>query len=314
MKDEQLLNSLFELARKEAPKRSFEEIEEVFYKQVSLQSGLSSATLFKYISLNQLILLLISALISSYILFRSPDSSDNKQEEIPLVDSLISEPIYIDSTPAESRIDSSFDKAVKDFSDKKTSTAPDFPPTGKKQTQEKEQSPILLHADTFALREDKIRADTIQLKNSIPERIQVAKADTDQETILSGNSEKTINLTLKKEDNLGEVEYFNETLEKYGFSIKARTKFSSGDEFLAEYFCHFKHAEGLNFKLFGSGFDQLEIILSLNAKGEVIHFKYRFNQESFTRDIPLKLSGKKSYFYGKGFSGMSGSTNINIEN
>ena len=150
--------------------------------------------------------------------------------------------------------------------------------------------------------------------DSIPQKIPKTPIETTPQKTENMNTATRLNLILSKEDALAEVEYFNDALEKCGFKIKTRAKFSKGDEFLDEYFCHFKHPDGLNFKLFGSGFEQLEFEIQLTKEGKISLFKYRFNQESFTQNIPLNLKGNKSYYYGEGFSGKSGSTSINIEN
>lgn len=310
MKDEQMLNSLFELARNETPLRSFEEVETAFRKEIRLQTSFSSSHFLPHITLNHVLLLLTSGIVLSYFLFSSLDSPTEAQKEIQMPPNKISAPTLLDTT-------SVFPQTI-EREDQTIQASPDSQPKSPSKTKGPQKESLggknLSHedlVDTIQLFEPEESPVVLPLKS---DSILSIKPEENRDAPSLLDSGKTISLKLEREDNLGEVEYFNDALEKYGFTIKTRSKFSSGDEFLEEYFCHFKHPDGLNFKLFGSGFDQLEIKLSLNPEAKVIHFTYRFNQESFTKDIPLKLKGNKSYFYGKGFSGKSGTTNINIEN
>jgi len=310
MKDEQILNNLFELARNERPLRSFEEVETAFRKDISLQTAFSSSQFLHHISLNHILLLLTSGIVLSYFLFSSLNSTTEIQKETQTPTNKISEPSFLDTTPVTLQTKENEYQTISDTTDSKLKS-PSKNIAPKKESLEEKNLSNGDPADTIQLFEPEESPAVLPLK--IDSTLSIKPVENRASPNLLDSS-KTISLMLEREDNLGEVEYFNDALEKYGFTIKTRSKFSSGDEFLEEYFCHFKHPDGLNFKLFGSGFDQLEIKLSLNREAKVIHFNYRFNQESFTKDIPLKLRGNKSYFYGKGFSGKSGTTNINIEN
>ena len=132
-----------------------------------------------------------------------------------------------------------------------------------------------------------------------------------QDTSKSLSQKKEKHLIIRRDDTPEKVKHFLAALEMTGFSLR-KSSYQHRQGFLNHIFLWFRHAQGLNFKLRGTRFDQLEIKVYNDQKKGIQYFIYRFNQEKFSKAIPLICKGYKTHIYGDGFQGISGRTNINI--
>lgn len=130
----------------------------------------------------------------------------------------------------------------------------------------------------------------------------------DEHSILS--EEK---LELRRDNDRKAVEIFENVLRQSGLEIKTEAKFKQRGEILNYYACQFKHEKGLNFKLKGKGFQKLELSLLFDEDQRIHSFKYRFNDEEFSKPVPLDCKGYKTHIYAEGYSKKTGGTSIDIE-
>ena len=119
-------------------------------------------------------------------------------------------------------------------------------------------------------------------------------------------------LEIKSNDTNQQIKKLTALLQSYGLDIEIRHHFNEQKWLLENVTIHFKHAQGMDFILAGTGFNRLQFKLLLNNHQQVKYFIYRFNEESFTNPVPLYCKGNKSHQYIDDMVGVSGTTNVDL--
>lgn len=331
MNPEKKLDNLFDKARNEAPKLSFEDVTDKFNASVSLSAKAMLKTwLIKNMTLNTISMfmagsmLLISAVFvvsyetksAQYQPIQWGDSSRvDKQKQTNLQatqdkemevygDKAKTNPVEIgDSLEQESDNQKLEANLVKNHTPSDTS-----PEETSIKLIDTQQSPKF---STQKLPFEDLDIKAVELPKEILSKEPEPGTSTEKSKALLPGKEMT--LIIRKEDTEEDVRHFLAALESQGFDLR-KSKYNHKLGTLNHIFIWFKHSKGLNFKLKGHDFQQLEIKVFDDEKGNLKHFIYSFNQEEFSKEIPLICKGYKTHMYGKGFQGVSGRTNINISN
>ena len=325
MNPDKHLDTLFEKAKNEAPKLSFEQAAQKFNASVSLSTtALLKAWVIKHITLNTVSLFTVSGLLLVSTVFVVTNENKKPQKQAKeLIDTTV-----IENSMQSQEVAESISKELKKLptknrvkSDKKPNQSIDnqtnksIPKKKEKTSNTKsklENIKLIDMQSTSDLQMQKLFKKEAEIKTI---KVQKVTMVSDKNDVLPQTPQprKEIVLIIRKEDTEERVKHFMVALEGNGFTL-SKSRFHHKEGYLNHLFLWFRHAKGLNFKLKGTGFQQLEIKIFNNEKGNLKSFIYRFNQEEFSKEIPLVCKGYKTHMYGDGFQGVSGRTNINISN
>ena len=325
MNSDKHLDTLFEKAKNEAPKLSFEQTAQKFNASVSLSTtAMLKAWLTKYITLNTVSLFTVSSLLLVSAIFVTTYENKNPKKQ--------TQKLLIDTTTTEQSTQNQEKKLISKeikkptirsmAKNEKASTQnldnQNTKPSYKQKKKSSNTKPKLVSIESIdvqqtpELQKQHLFKEDEQIKN-----IEIPKAtiisDTQRVTPQVSQHRKEVVLIIKRGDTEERVKHFMVALEGNGFTL-SKSRFHRKEGYLNHLFLWFKHAKGLNFKLKGTGFQKLEIKIFNDEKGNLKSFIYRFNQEEFSKEIPLICKGYKTHMYGDGFQGVSGRTNINISN
>ena len=303
MNEEKFIDTLFEKARHEAPIYTYESVTHNFMHTLSISSWSWVKTwLIKPIHNNIWMTVSIGALVVSAVTWMVAVSDTPASLDVT---SEISEhaPMLEKSPPATIL---SATSSLKDSASELPVNVGEV------------QIDSVMVADIFPAPKPAIRKlnllDTLPLADSEIILSPISKQLSSPITLSPRNiSTRPVRLILKKSHTQAELEELVLTLQEMRLNANLETDFSTiAVSSLERIILTLKHEQGLNLKLEGIGFDQLELVFELDNKEQLQHFRYRFNEEPFTRPIPLDCTGEKSHQYGDGFSGVSGTTSVNI--
>lgn len=189
-------------------------------------------------------------------------------------------------------------------------------------------SPLKEELNTISIPEEKVTheitstsagKDSIKRINHIPklklEKIpevkppQVSKQDYDRSEPVNDGYIMRIDQTSKQVDLDRQIRILTDE----EFKVTMRGTYSKNQDTLTYLLIHFKHKKGLDFKLSGRNFQSLELWVINDPLAITQSFAYRFNKEPFTKQIPLNCKGYRNHEYGDGFTGYTGKTNVNID-
>ncbi|MEO1652595.1 MAG: hypothetical protein AAFU64_03530 [Bacteroidota bacterium] len=316
MKDDQWLDGFFEKARKEPPKLSYEEVSKSFLASSSIWY-LGKFHLLKYLNGLNITLLTGSVLLSVWLF--APLGKEAPQEIAGSEQRRVVSPPPALSSPKkmekEAILSPGRDHQAKD------SLSP-LPQKENPKGEKIEPDVTLGEPDTLPrpldLRLEQLKQQPSSLEQEMPPR---AIPNISAPNFRFEKPEKKVKiipqtqqLILRKNDSPEMVKSFLNVLQASGLLNPDKPSGVKHKDGVINHCClWFHHAQGLDFKLSGTGFEQLEIELQVDQQGNVQHFRYRFNAEAFTWDIPLNCQGFKDYAFGEGFQGKSGRTNVRIE-
>lgn len=307
MNEDTYIPFLFETARNEAPQLSYEDVSQSF--QASLSPGYLTTLkiwLSNY-SLNIFLLLVgITLALSSFFTLSWENEKITHEGFTGSVETFIIEPLAKQEIKKAASIPAAIEKEIQ--TPKSTpllAIVPDEPKLSAPQA-----SPA---KDTLFSKEKSQNKSKDMLPVSIEEdSIQNSPKAEPHAKKLPEVRTNELRLVLLREYDAEAVQNFLNKLETSGLGIQMGRKFQKNNKDLHFFSIKFSHELGLDFELKGTGFQRFEIILQLDNKKQIQSFKYRFNEGEFTRRIPLTCIGYQTYLFGKGYTGKSGKSNVQI--
>ncbi len=321
MKEDKLLDNLWEAAREENPQASYEEVAKKFQAALPIAAGAGGMAWFgKYLSLNNIVLvssLSLVTLATWWSLSSHSNTSSNRVNPLPVKNEEIIPPVALDTVEQSNPLISSDTLRSPEIQDqqvpeiKEALVPAQYPDTPSQELVLLEEE--ILAEQTPPRQELKIDSHAV-LEPESGELPKLPKVELDHTLPKWTHYQSDFTFVITKNDGEAKVQELFKQLWDWGFLLHTKSKYRFHKSQLSYLFLWLKHENGLDFKLKGEGFERLELHVRLGSQGLVETFSYRFNQEEFTKDIPLNCVGYKTYSYGPGFRGMSGKTSINIEN
>ena len=295
MREDKWIQTLMEKARNEAPEYSYESAAKMFLDTLSVSFlGMAKIWLLKNVNLNGLLLTLasIGAATTLVIVFFPKTPADFPLSTIQAYTDSIPHPEPSVEIPKDNRLEGSV-------------------------LMELSSSIALNNASALTLSSHMpnaadIPSDTVQTKPVLTPilartALHLPRIDTPEPPQIKQEGDT---FTLKKTDSQAHIHRLISQLQNLG--IFKHFDFTQNDTVLQHFTLSLKHKQGLNLQIEGRGFDQFELKFHWDTTGSIHHFQYRFNEESYTRPIPLNCRGKKTHEYGEGFWGVRSTTNVNI--
>lgn len=131
-------------------------------------------------------------------------------------------------------------------------------------------------------------------------------------TLSKNNGYSNKMIEIKSNDDIQDLKELGMDLRSYGLKVELHHSFNLEKTLLENILIHFRHPQGMDFQLTGTGFDRLQINIFFNKQHQIQYYTYRFNKDTFTNPVPLHCKGKKLHFYSKSKIGISGETNVDL--
>ncbi len=279
MEDMKMIDELFDKARNEKPRLSFEDASKAFFTSALAVGGLLA--LKKLIISKIGIVMISSTAIISTALIVSTISSGNLQPT-PLSSSAFIKDTLISVETNEELI------VAENFLDLKQKEIPllelDFrselqikPLNEKIIEKETEKLPLIQYPKSNLII---IKQDNTHIVNS-------------PATLVNGNCSKSF--CIKNDDKIAELECIQKSLRKYGLEVEMEQEYNR-DDFLEMLNFRIQHKNGLDLKLKVAGFTTFAIMCIQDEDGELIAMKYKIDEEDYSE---VNMTSKTSYSYTK---------------
>jgi hypothetical protein len=319
MKEEKILKDLFEQARVETPKLSFEQTATRFTNSLSL--NLLEFLRTRLLGKKLLNAILVVTVIGSVLVLLDKEETTPTAETTVLIEM---ESEVKEAEPVTDQLD----------------PLPLVPTT--KMTTEKQVLPEVV-ASTDTLVREELQPDTLELSEAIEEIVDTAitktdwsqvpaqeQADTlsrtkvesmimpenrsttardsssklivgaehsnDKQNIKAEEVARTEALSIKKSDNLEDCDKFIEAINKLGLGTK-NSSFREVNGKLHKMNLKLSHPKGLAFKLKSRGFEKFELQVHFDEKNKLLGLSYRFNDRAFSRIHSITSKGRVQYNY-----------------
>jgi len=132
------------------------------------------------------------------------------------------------------------------------------------------------------------------------------------DTSLENDGSSMMMLEIKPSDPIQKLIEINRIFKSAGLAVEIQPSYNQRKQLLENVLIHFKHSQGMDFELMGIGFEQLQFRLLLNRHQQIHYFTYRFNEEAFTKPVPLYCKGSKTHIYTEFMTGIRGKTNVDL--
>lgn len=283
MEEMKMLNELFEKAKHEKPRLSYEKASQAFIASSLAIGGLLALKhlIINKLGLNTIIMISTSALIST-VLIVSTLSTD-----IPENQPLNSSVVLFDSIE-EPGIDKSLvlKESTVEIELKEIPILPNKIST---------KLPIKSPSTELPVQKPKAIIGTSSPKSNL---LIIEKNDSplaSEPADLAETGKSSQSFCIKNEDKKTELECIQNKLEKLGLAVKMNPDYDKTDQ-LEMLKLRIQHENGLDLKIKVSGFTTFAIMCIQDENGEVIALKYKVDEQDF---FEVNMYSKTSYTYSK---------------
>tara|TARA_R110002096_G_scaffold135456_2_gene287174 strand:+ start:77576 stop:78439 length:864 start_codon:yes stop_codon:yes gene_type:complete len=283
MEEMKMLNELFEKAKHEKPRLSYEKASQAFIASSLAIGGLLALKhlIINKLGLNTIIMISTSALISTVLIVNTLST------DIPENQPLNSSVVLFDSIE-EPGIDKSLvlEESTVEIELKEIPILPNKINT---------KLPIKSPSTELPVQKPKAIIGTSRPKSNL---LIIEKNDsplTSEPADLAETGKSSQSFCIKNEDKKTELECIQNKLEKLGLAIKMNPDYDKTDQ-LEMLKLRIQHENGLDLKIKVSGFTTFAIMCIQDENGEVIALKYKVDEQDFSE---VNMYSKTSYTYSK---------------